>query len=189
MPRRKAVAGAKSRPRAMVLRAASLPAPMSAAISRRDQLGFPPCSVKSPNGDRAYLFDHQTRCDRAQSDRRDQRHDRAGGPADRRAEARAHHPRAGGNVLCRASRTAVLPRARRLHDFRAGGGAGARRRERDREISRHHGRDRSRRRRRPEPSARSTPNRSARTRCTARTRRTRRAKEIAQFFSGNEIVG
>ena len=39
------------------------------------------------------------------------------------------------------------------------------------------------------PSARSTPSRSARIRCTAPTRRTPRRKEIAQFFSGNEIVG
>ena len=51
---------------------------------------------------------------------------------------------AGRDILRRASRAAVLRRARRVHDLGPGGGAGAGRRERDREISRSHGRDRSR---------------------------------------------
>src|SRR6266508_5331132 len=44
------------------------------------------------NGDRAYLFDHQTRRHSPQFDRRDQRHDRAGRLAYRRAKAHAHQP-------------------------------------------------------------------------------------------------
>jgi len=39
------------------------------------------------------------------------------------------------------------------------------------------------------PSARLTPCRSARIRCTARDAPDTAAKEMAQFFSGNEIVG
>ena len=94
-----------------------------------------------------------------------------------------------GNVLCRAPRAAILPRAGRLHDLGAGGGAGARRRECDREISRHHGRDR------PgeggadgtirKVHAKSIGENSVHGSDAAETA----AKEIAQFFSGNELVG
>ena len=120
---------------------------------------------------------------------RDQCHDRTGGAAYHRTEARAHHPRAGGNVLRSASRTAVLRRTRRLHDLWTGGRAGAGRRQRHRASYR-------------DVMGATDPAKAA-----AGTIRKVHAKsigensvhgsdapetaamEIAQFFSGNEIVG
>ena len=57
------------------------------------------------------------------------------------------------------------------------------------EVPRRDGRDRSVQGRRRHRSARFMPSRSARTRSTARTPPETAAIEIAQFFSGNEIVG
>src|SRR5215813_6698770 len=96
------------------------------AISRRDPRSCVFLLEEPSNADRAYLFDHQTRCHRPQLDRCDQRHDRGRGLAYHRAKAHAHQPRAGGSLLCGPSRTAVLPRARRIHDLRTRGRASAR---------------------------------------------------------------
>src|SRR5262249_12761446 len=106
------------------------------AISRRDPRSCVFLLEEESNADRAYLFDHQTRCHRPQLDRCDQRRDRGRGLAYHRAKAHAHQPRAGGNLLCGPSRTAVLPRARRIHDLRTRGRASARGRERYRAVSR-----------------------------------------------------
>src|SRR6266478_6820332 len=78
------------------------------AISRRDPQVSTPLSQGRGDDDRAYLLDHQTGCDEAQPDGRDQRDDRTGRIAYRCAETPAHDPRAGGNVLCGASRSAIL---------------------------------------------------------------------------------
>ena len=73
-------------------------------------------------------------------------------------------------VLRRAQRAAVLRRAGRLHDVGPGRGAGAAKaRTPSRNIATSWARP-IRPRRRPAPSARCTPNRSARIRCTAPTR-------------------
>ncbi len=90
--------------------------------------------------------------------------------------------RAGRDLLWRAPGAAVLRRAGRFHDLGAGGGAGAGRRERDRQVPRHHGRDRSGEGGGRTPSARFTPNRSARTRCMAPMRPTRRRRKSPSSF-------
>jgi hypothetical protein len=68
----------------------ALPALGEAAISRRYRLSQHPSSKKQSHDGRANFFDHQARCDRPQSDGRNQRDDRAGGSADHRAEARTY---------------------------------------------------------------------------------------------------
>ena len=104
------------------------------------------------------------------------------GLAHRRAKARAHQPRAGRDVLCRASRAAVLRRAGRLHDLRARWWCRCwKARTPSRSTATSWARP-IRPRRRPGPSARSTPNRSARTRCTVPTRRTRRKGDRPVLF-------
>ena len=91
------------------------------------------------------------------------------GPARRRVQAHQDDPRAGRRLLCRARRAPVLRRPRQLHGLGPGRGAGARGRGRGEAQPRRHGRHQSRRTPMPAPSARSSPNRSRRTRCTART--------------------
>src|SRR5262245_26489580 len=70
----------------------ALPRQGTVAISRRDRLSCVFLLEEQSNGDRAYLFDHQTRCYRPQFDRCDQRYDRGRGLAYRRAKAHAHQP-------------------------------------------------------------------------------------------------
>jgi hypothetical protein len=74
-----------------------------------------------------------------------------------------------------------------IHDLRAGGRAGARRRECDRQVSRSHGRDRSRQG--GAGTIRKTHAKSISENSVHGSDAPDTAQqEIAQFFSGNEIV-
>ena len=121
------------------------------------------------HGPRAHLLHHQARRDRAEPHRRRQRGDRGRRPAHRRAEAHAHDPPRGRNLLCGSQGASLLRRTRRLHDLRPGRRAGARRRERRRQATARSWAPRTRRTPPPARSASSSPSRSARTRSTAPT--------------------